>query len=418
MKRMLSGIKPTGRVTLGNYIGAIKPFVSYQDEYEMIVFVANLHSMTIYQEPKDLRKNTKDLISLYLAAGLDPKKVTLFLQSDVLEHAQLGWYLGCMVSMGELSRMTQYKDKASKLKKDEYEMIVFVANLHSMTIYQEPKDLRKNTKDLISLYLAAGLDPKKVTLFLQSDVLEHAQLGWYLGCMVSMGELSRMTQYKDKASKLKKDESIGAGIFNYPSLMNADILIYDPDYVPVGEDQKQHCELARDIAERFNNRYSETFKLPEPLVPKVGGRIMDLQNPTKKMSKSDETGKGCIYILDDINVSKKKIMSAVTDSDNAIYYDVKNKPGISNLLTIYSILSGESIDALVERYQGVGYGQFKKDLAEIVGNELQKIHDKYNEINQGNYIDTILNEGADKARYMARKKLAKVERKIGITIKK
>ena len=305
MKRMLSGIKPTGRVTLGNYIGAIKPFVSYQDEYEMIVFVANLHSMTIYQEPKDLRKNTKDLISLYLAAGLDPKKVTLFLQSDVLEHAQLGWYLGCMVSMGELSRMTQYKDKASKLK---------------------------------------------------------------------------------------KDESIGAGIFNYPSLMNADILIY--------------------------NRYSETFKLPEPLVPKVGGRIMDLQNPTKKMSKSDETGKGCIYILDDINVSKKKIMSAVTDSDNAIYYDVKNKPGISNLLTIYSILSGESIDALVERYQGVGYGQFKKDLAEVVGNELQKIHDKYNEINQGNYIDTILNEGADKARYMARKKLAKVERKIGITIKK
>lgn len=331
MKRMLSGIKPTGRVTLGNYIGAIKPFVSYQDEYEMIVFVANLHSMTIYQEPKNLRKNTKDLISLYLAAGLDPKKVTLFLQSDVLEHAQLGWYLGCMVSMGELSRMTQYKDKASKLK---------------------------------------------------------------------------------------KDESIGAGIFNYPSLMNADILLYDPDYVPVGEDQKQHCELARDIAERFNNRYSETFKLPEPLVSKVGGRIMDLQNPTKKMSKSDETGKGCIYILDDINVSKKKIMSAVTDSDNAIYYDVKNKPGISNLLTIYSILSGESIDALVERYQGVGYGQFKKDLAEVVGNELQKIHDKYNEINQGNYIDTILNEGADKARYMARKKLAKVERKIGITIKK
>ena len=331
MKRMLSGIKPTGRVTLGNYIGAIKPFVSYQDEYEMIVFVANLHSMTIYQEPKNLRKNTKDLISLYLAAGLDPKKVTLFLQSDVLEHAQLGWYLGCMVSMGELSRMTQYKDKASKLK---------------------------------------------------------------------------------------KDESIGAGIFNYPSLMNADILLYDPDYVPVGEDQKQHCELARDIAERFNNRYSGTFKLPEPLVPKVGGRIMDLQNPTKKMSKSDETGKGCIYILDDINVSKKKIMSAVTDSDNAIYYDVKNKPGISNLLTIYSILSGESIDALVERYQGVGYGQFKKDLAEVVGNELQKIHDKYNEINQGNYIDTILNEGADKARYMARKKLAKVERKIGITIKK
>lgn len=331
MKRMLSGIKPTGRVTLGNYIGAIKPFVSYQDEYEMIVFVANLHSMTIYQEPKELRKNTKDLIALYLAAGLDPERVTLFLQSDVLEHAQLGWYLGCMVSMGELSRMTQYKDKASKLG---------------------------------------------------------------------------------------KNESIGAGIFNYPSLMNADILLYDPDYVPVGEDQKQHCELARDIAERFNSRYSDTFKLPEPLVPKVGGRIMDLQDPTKKMSKSEETSKGCIYILDDINISKKKIMSAKTDSDNKIIYDVENKPGISNLLTIYSILSNQSIASLEEKYEGCGYGQFKKDLAEIVGNELQKIQDQYHQIIQGSYIDDVLNKGAEHARMIARKKLAKVERKIGITIKK
>lgn len=331
MKRMLSGIKPTGRVTLGNYIGAIKPFVSYQDEYEMIVFVANLHSMTIYQEPKELRKNTRDLIALYLAAGLDPEKVTLFLQSDVLEHAQLGWYLGCMVSMGELSRMTQYKDKASKLG---------------------------------------------------------------------------------------KNESIGAGIFNYPSLMNADILLYDPDYVPVGEDQKQHCELARDIAERFNSRYSETFKLPEPLVPKVGGKIMDLQDPTKKMSKSEQTSKGCIYILDDIQVSKKKIMSAVTDSDNHIIYDPENKPGISNLLSIYSILSKKSIASLEEQYQGCGYGQFKKDLAEVVGQELQKIQDRYHEIIQGSYIDDVLKNGADNARYMARKKLAKVERKIGITIKK
>ena len=197
MKRMLSGIKPTGRVTLGNYIGAIKPFVSYQDEYEMFIFIANLHSMTIYQKPTDLRKNTKDLIALYIAAGLDPEKVTLFLQSDVLEHAQLGWYLGCMVSMGELSRMTQYKDKKAK------------------------------------------------------------------------------------------NEVIGAGIFNYPSLMNADILMYDPDFVPVGEDQKQHVELCRDIAERFNSRYSETFKLPEPLVTKVGGRIMDLQNPTKRHINHD-----------------------------------------------------------------------------------------------------------------------------------
>ncbi|MFV0392842.1 MAG: tryptophan--tRNA ligase [Coprobacillaceae bacterium] len=328
MKRMLSGIKPTGRVTLGNYIGAIKPFVGYQEEYEMFIFIANLHSMTVFQEPKYLRKDTRDLIALYIAAGLDPEKVTLFLQSDVLEHSQLGWYLGCMVSMGELSRMTQYKDKASK------------------------------------------------------------------------------------------GGPIGAGIFNYPSLMSADILMYDPDYVPVGDDQKQHVELARDIGERFNNRYSDTFKIPEPLTPKVGGRIMDLQVPTRKMSKSDETSKGCIYILDDINVSKKKIMSAVTDSDGIITFDPKNKPGISNLLEIYSIFVNESIDSLVAKYEGIGYGQFKKDLANIVGDELQKIQDCYHEIATGNYLDTVLENGAQNARNLARKKLRKVEKKIGITIKK
>ena len=268
MKRMLSGIKPTGRVTLGNYIGAIKPFVQFQNEYEMIIFVANLHSMTIYQEPKDLRKNTKDLIALYIAAGLDPEQVTLFLQSDVLEHAQLGWYLGCMVSMGELSRMTQYKSK--KLEAEE------------------------------------------------------------------------------------KGGHIGAGIFNYPSLMNADILMYDPDYVPVGEDQKQHVELARNVAERFNSRYSDTF----------------------------------------------------------------NKPGISNLLEIYSIISGKTIEELETMYEGKGYGDFKKDLAEVVGDELQRIQDRYNEVLDGDYLDNILEAGAEKARRIARKKLAKVERKIGITIKK
>ncbi len=328
MKRMLSGIKPTGKITLGNYIGAIKPFVSYQDEYEMFIFVANLHSMTVYQEPKELRQNTRDLIALYIAAGLNPDNCTLFLQSDVLEHAQLGWYLNCLAGMGELSRMTQYKDKVAK------------------------------------------------------------------------------------------GENIGAGIFNYPSLMNADILMYDPDYVPTGEDQKQHVELCRDIAERFNSRYSETFKIPEPVVPKVGGRIMDLQNPTKKMSKSDETGKGCIYILDDINVSKKKIKSAVTDSDGRIIYDPINKPGISNLLEIYSILSNKTIKELEEQYDGAGYGVFKTDLAELLGSELEKIQARYKEITTGSYLDDILEQGATKARSIARKKLAKVERKIGITIKK
>lgn len=333
MKRMLSGIKPTGRVTLGNYIGAIKPFVSYQDEYEMIIFIANLHAMTIYQEPKELRQNTKDLIAIYLAAGLDPQKVTLFLQSDVLEHAQLGWYLGCMVSMGELSRMTQYKSQLEK-------------------------------------------------------------------------------------AKAKHDTSIGAGIFNYPSLMSADILMYDPDYVPVGDDQKQHVELCRTIAERFNKRYSETFKLPEPLAPKVGGRIMSLQDPTSKMSKSDPTGKGCIYMLDPVNVSKKKIMSAVTDSDSHIRYDKENKPGVSNLIEIYSSISGKSYAEIEAQYVGKGYGEFKKDLANIVGDEIQGLQDRYQEIVKSGKIEEILDHGAETARRMARKKLAKVERKMGITIRK
>ena len=224
-----------------------------------------------------------------------------------------------------------------------------------------------------------------------------------------------MTQYKDKVSK---GESIGAGIFNYPSLMNADILMYDPDYVPVGEDQKQHVELCRDIAERFNSRYSDTFKIPEPLVAKVGGRIMDLQNPTKKMSKSEETSKGCIYILDDINVSKKKIKSAVTDSDSHVHFDPIQKPGISNLLEIYSILSNQTIEDIEKQYEGKGYGEFKTDLAELVGHELEKIQQRYKEITTGSYLDDILEEGAQKARIIARKKLAKVERKIGITIKK
>ena len=224
-----------------------------------------------------------------------------------------------------------------------------------------------------------------------------------------------MTQYKDKAAK---GESIGTGIYVYPTLMAADILLYNPQYVPVGEDQKQHVELTRDLADRFNRRYSETFVLPEPLVAKVGGRIMDLQNPTKKMSKSSSDGKGCIYILDDVNLSKKKIMSAVTDSEGSIRFDPENKPGISNLLEIYASLSGRTIPELEQRYVGAGYGTFKKDLAEIVGQYLTDIQTRYKEVTQGSYIDDILKEGARKATPVARKTLAKVERKIGITIYK
>ena len=328
MKRMVSGIKPTGELTLGNYIGALRNFVKYQDDYELYVFIANLHCVTVYQDPKELRKNLKDAIALYLACGLDPEKCTIFLQSDVYEHAQLGWLMTCMSYMGELSRMTQFKEKTQNAK----------------------------------------------------------------------------------------DENITAGLFVYPPLMAADILLYDADYVPVGEDQKQHVELTRDLAQRFNNRYSETFVVPEPLVAKVGARIMSLSDPAKKMSKSEETNKGCIYLLDDINVAKKKIMSAVTDMCAHVNYDKENQPGVSNLLEIMSSLSGEPIDSIVARYEGKGYGEFKKEVAEVVAKELTMIQGRYNEIMKSGLIEQVLKEGAERAHRIAFKKLKKVQKKMGIDI--
>lgn len=329
MKRMLSGIKPTGQLTLGNYIGALKNFVAYQDEYEMIAFIANLHTITVYQDPQELKKNLKDAVALYLACGLDPEKATIFLQTDVLEHAQLGFIMSCMTYMGELNRMTQFKDKQAK------------------------------------------------------------------------GETN-----------------LTAGLYTYPTLMSADILMYDADFVPVGEDQKQHVELCRDTAIRFNNRYGETFKVPEPLVPKVGARIMSLSDPTKKMSKSDHGDKGCIYLLDDLNVARKKIMSAVTDSYAKVNFDPVNQPGISNLLQIHSSLSGVSIDELVKQFENSGYGDFKKAVAEVVCSELEKIQTRYKEVIASGQIEAVLEDGANKARRIASRKLSKVQRKIGIEIRK
>lgn len=325
-KRMLSGIKPTGRLTLGNYIGAIKQFISYQDEYEMYIFIADLHALTLPIDAKELRQNTKDLISIYLACGLDPEKVVLFKQSDVHEHAELGYIMAC----------------------NSY-----------------------------------------------------------------MGELSRMTQYKDKTANMSEKDSIPTGIFLYPALMAADILLYDPDYVPVGVDQKQHVELTRDLAIRFNSRYSDTFKVPEPLTSKQGAKVFSLSNPEKKMSKS-ESDKGTIYLLDDLNVSRKKIMSAVTDLGRDIKYDPANKPGISNLLTIASCLSGKDIPTLEKECEGMGYGDFKKVVADIVCNELSSLQTKVASIQASGIIEKVLEEGAMKASYVARKKLSKVYRKVGL----
>lgn len=329
MERMLSGIKPTGRLHLGNYIGAISQFVKYQDEYEMYIFIANQHAITVPTDPKVLRQNTKDLIALYLAAGLDPEKCTLFLQSDVDAHVKLGWVFTCLTYMGELQRMTQYKDKTAK------------------------------------------------------------------------GETG-----------------ITDGLFTYPCLMAADILLYDADYVPVGQDQKQHVELTRHLAERFNNRYSETFVVPQPLETKVGKKIFSLQDPTKKMSKSETDTKGTIDLLDDPAVARKKIMSAVTDSVGIIQYDPESQPGLANLLTIQSVLANEPIEDIVKRYEGKGYGELKKEIGQTVFDFLTDLQAKYKKIIESNVIDQILEEGAKKASYVANKKIRKVYKKIGFTITK
>ena len=329
MKRVLSAVKPTGRMTLGNYIGAIRQFVQLQDEYEMFIFIANEHAITIPIEAKELRQNTKDLIALYLAAGLDPAKATIFLQTDVPAHAQLGWVMTCMSYMGELQRMTQYKSKTAN------------------------------------------------------------------------GETG-----------------ITAGLFTYPCLMAADILLYDAEYVPVGIDQKQHVELTRNLAERFNHRYSDTFVLPEPLMTEVGQKIYSLQDPTKKMSKSEGNGKGTIELLDDPAAARKKIMSAVTDSLGIIQYDPENQPGLANLLTIQSCLTNEPIDSIVNRYQGKGYGELKKEIGQTVYDFLTDLQTKYKEIMASGQIDDILAQGAEKANYIANKKIRKVSKKVGFTISK
>ncbi|MCF0105752.1 MAG: tryptophan--tRNA ligase [Holdemanella sp.] len=327
METMLSAIKPTGRLHLGNYIGAISQFIKYQDEYDLYIFIANLHAITVPISAKELRQNTKDLIALYLASGLDPEKVTLFLQSDVDAHAKLGWVMTCTSYVGELQRMTQYKDKTAK------------------------------------------------------------------------GETG-----------------ITAGLFTYPPLMAADILLYDAKYVPVGKDQTQHVELTRDLAERFNNRYSETFVIPQPLTSTVGTKVYSLSDPTKKMSKSVTDPKGTIDLLDDPNVARKKIMSAVTDSIGIIQYDPENQPGLANLLTIQSVLTKEPIESIVARYEGKGYGELKKEIAQTVFDFLTDLQAKYKEIITSGKLEEVLKQGADKANYIANKKIRKVYKKVGFTL--
>lgn len=327
MKRVLTGIQPSGHITLGNYLGAIRPLLELQNE-------------------------------------------------------------------------------------DDVELLVFIADLHAITVPQERAKLRSNIKELAALLLACGLDLNKSHLFIQSEVPCHNQLGWVMECNSYIGELERMTQFKDK--KVKQVDGVSAGLLTYPPLMAADILLYDADLVPVGEDQKQHLEITRDLATRFNNKYGETFKVPEAYILKTGARIMSLADPSKKMSKSDSNPKGYISLLDDINVAKKKIKSAVTDSDNKIKFDKDNKPGLSNLITIYSALTNKELSDIENIYQDSTYQKFKEDLANIIGDFLTNIQDKYNYYISSDNMDLILNSGRDLAYHYASRKIQKVYRKIGL----
>ena len=328
MKRVFSGVQPTGNIHLGNYLGALKQFVELQDDHECIYCIVDEHAITVPQDPKALREHILDVAALYLAVGVDPKKSIVFVQSDVSGHAELGWVLCCNSSTGELSRMTQFKDKS------------------------------------------------------------------------------------------KNKESAPTGLFTYPVLMAADILLYDTDIVPVGNDQKQHIELCRDLAIRINNKYKKTFVVPEGRFMKAGARVMALDDPTKKMSKSAENIHSRISLLDEPSKIKKSIMKATTDSEGIVKFDIENKPGISNLLSIYSALSGKSIEELEAMYEGKGYGDFKTDLVEVTVEALAPIKARYEEIRHSDELIEILKDGAARADAIAQKTMQRVKDNFGLGLGK
>ena len=314
----------------------------------------------------------------------------------------LGNYLGAVKNWAALA--------------EEFDCYYFMADLHSITVRQNPAELRRRSVAQLAQYIACGLDPEKNTLFIQSHVHEHAELGWILNCYTMFGELSRMTQFKDKCAK--NADNLNGGLFTYPALMAADILLYQADYVPVGEDQKQHCELTRDIAMRFNNIYGETFKVPEPYIPKVGARIMSLGNPTSKMSKSDP--QGCVFLMDKPEEIARKFKRAVTDSDteNCVRYAPEAKPGVANLMSIYSSVTGKSFPEIEKEFEGKGYGVFKPAVGEAVIETLRPVREEAERMLADKaYLQQVYTEGAQKASYIARKTLRKVYKRIGFVEK-
>ena len=297
---------------------------------------------------------------------------------------------------------------------DEFDNYYFMADMHSITVRQDPVKLRRRTLEQLAQYIACGLDSEKNTLFIQSHVPAHAELGWVLNCYTMFGELSRMTQFKDKSAK--NADNINGGLFTYPALMAADILLYQPDFIPVGSDQKQHVELTRDIAERFNHIYGDVFKVPEPYIPKVGARVMSLSDPTSKMSKSDKDPNGSIYLMEKPEDIMRKFKRAITDSDteHCVRYDPEHKPGVSNLMSIYSAVTGKSYDEIEQEFDGQGYGAFKPAVGEAVAETLRPIREEATRIlGDKAYLEGVYKAGAEKASYVANKTLRKVYKKVG-----
>ena len=331
-----------------------------------------------------------------------PAKKTMLSGIQPSGDLHLGNYLGAVKNWAALA--------------DEFECYYFMADLHSITVRQNPAELRRRSVNQLAQYIACGLDPEKNILFLQSHVHEHAELGWILNCYTMFGELSRMTQFKDKCAK--NADNINGGLFTYPALMAADILLYQADYVPVGEDQKQHCELTRDIAIRFNNLYGETFKVPESYIPRVGARIMSLGTPTSKMSKSDP--QGCVFLMDSPDEISRKFKRAVTDSDseNCVRYAPQEKPGVANLMSIYSSVTGRSFEEIEREFEGQGYGKLKPAVGDAVIEALRPIRENAERmIADKAYLQQVYTEGAQKASYVARKTLRKVYKRVGFVEK-
>ena len=330
METMITGVRPTGNITLANYIGGIRKFVEQQYDYNSLIFIADIHGLTIYIDPEEIRNNILDITAMYMACGIDISHTGLFMQSDVLEHCNLGFLMAFQCSVGELSRMTQFKSKKKTLGKSEKDM----------------------------------------------------------------------------------------GLFIYPALMAADILLYDARIVPVGADQRQHIEKTRDLGERFNKIYGDTFILPDYQIPRIGGKIMNLQNPSEKMSKSaPKDDKGTLFMLDDIEVTRKKIMSSCTDSENKVYYDEDNKPGISNLISLLAAITNREIEEIVDEFKDSNYKEFKIAVADQVCNFIKDVQDKYYEFrNDEDKLKDILNNGAEKARNYASNKLVEVRKKVGLYI--